>query len=58
MDRAGAAVDTMRVMLLAAEVWHYWIGWALAVGAVMTLVALVVGYLVKVQAPQYPKRHR
>ena len=58
MDRPGAAVDTMHGMLLAAEVWHYWIGWTMAIGAVLTLVALIVGYLLKVQAPQYPKRHR
>ena len=43
-------------MLLAAQVWHYWLGWAMALGAVLTLVALIVGYLVKVQGPQYPKR--
>ena len=43
-------------MLLAAEVWHYWLGWAIAIGAVLTFFALIVGYVVKVQGPQYPKR--
>ncbi len=43
-------------MLFAAEVWHYWLGWAIAIGAVLTFVALLIGYLIKVQAPQYPKR--
>jgi uncharacterized membrane protein len=38
--------------------WHVWIGALLAVVAVLTLVGLVVQYLVKVQAPQYPKRRR
>jgi protein-S-isoprenylcysteine O-methyltransferase Ste14 len=47
---------TMPGMLFAAEVWHYWLGWAIAIGAVLTFVALLIGYLVKVQAPQYPKR--
>lgn len=46
----------MPVMLLAAEVWHYWLGWTIAIGAVLTLLGLIVAYLVKVQAPQYPKR--
>ena len=46
----------MPCMLLAAEVWHYWLAWVLAIGAVLTMLGLIVGYLVKVQAPQYPKR--
>ena len=44
------------VMVFAAPVWHYWIGVVLAMGGVLTVVALVVGYLVKVQAPRYPRR--
>ena len=43
-------------MLLAAEVWYYWLGWVVAVASVLSLIALVIGYLIKVQAPQYPKR--
>jgi len=43
-------------MLLAAKVWHYWIGVVLFGSAVLTVIALVAGYLAKVQAPQYPKR--
>jgi hypothetical protein len=46
----------MAGMLLAAEVWHYWIGVAIAAATILTVLALVVGYLVKVVAPQYPKR--
>jgi hypothetical protein len=46
----------MPPMLLASQVWHYWLGWAMAIGAVLTLIALIIGYLVKVQGPQYPKR--
>ena len=39
-------------MALAVEkLWHYWIAWALVIGTVLTLVALVVGYLVKVESP-------
>jgi hypothetical protein len=43
-------------MLFAAHIWHFWVGVALVLGSVLTTLALVVGYLVKVQAPQYPKR--
>ena len=42
--------------LLAAEVWHYWIGVALAATAVLAVLALVVGYLVKVSSTRYPRR--
>jgi hypothetical protein len=38
-----------------AVVWHYWIGLLLAIGSVATIVATAVGYVVKVQAPRYPK---
>jgi hypothetical protein len=44
----------MRTML--AVVWHYWIGVALVLGAVVTLAALAFGYLTKVESPRYPKK--
>ena len=56
MARERCCLGTMPGMLLAAEVWHYWLGWAIAIGAVLSLVAVIIGYVVKVQAPQYPKR--
>jgi len=44
-------------MTLAIEkLWYYWLAWALAIGVVLTVVALVVGYIVKVEGPRYPKR--
>ncbi len=44
-------------MTLAIEkLWFYWLAWALAIGVVLTLIGLLVGYLVKVEAPRYPKR--
>jgi hypothetical protein len=46
----------MPVMVLAAQVWVYWVAMALFIGALVTVIALVVGYLVKVVSPQYPKR--
>ena len=33
-----------------------WLGLVLALVSVLTIVGLAVQYLVKVQAPQYPKR--
>jgi hypothetical protein len=41
-------------MVLASQVWHFWIGVVLVFGAVLTVLALVVGYLVRVVKPQYP----
>ncbi len=47
----------MPVMALAIEkLWYYWLAWALVIGTVLTLVGLVVGYIVKVESPRYPKR--
>ena len=36
--------------------WHYWIGVVLFLATVLAVVGIVIGYLVKVQAPQYPRR--
>ena len=41
--------------MLAAQVWHYWIGVILAISVVLTTVALVAGYLKKVESTRYPK---
>jgi hypothetical protein len=43
-------------MILAATLWYQWLAWALMIGAVLTLIALFVGYLIRVEAPRYPKR--
>lgn len=41
--------------LMLAVVWHYWIGVALTVGVLLTVVALAVGYLKEVESTRYPK---
>lgn len=43
-------------MLHLAVVWHWWIGVFLAVGAVLTVIGVIAGYLAKVENPRYPKR--
>jgi hypothetical protein len=40
---------------MLAVVWHYWIGVALILGTILTIVALVVGYLATVERSRYPK---
>ncbi len=46
-------------MLLARlQPWHWWIGIALAIGAVVTGIALFAGYLNNVVRPQYPSRRQ
>ena len=42
--------------MLAANVWHWWIGIALVLLAVVAVVALVVAYLGSVTAKQHPRR--
>lgn len=41
---------------MLAVIWHWWIGFFLAVGSFATVVALIVGYFVKVQNPKYPRK--
>ena len=40
---------------MLAVVWHYWIGVALIVGAVLTIGALAAGYLFNVERTRYPR---
>ncbi len=42
--------------MLAANVWHWWIGIALVLLAVAAIVALVAGYMAAVTAKQHPRR--
>lgn len=42
--------------ILAAKVWHYWIGIAVLLPSLLLVVATVVGYLVKVSSHRYPKQ--
>ena len=37
-------------------IWHYWIGLVLFFGSIITVLALFVCYLVRVQSLKYPKR--
>jgi hypothetical protein len=42
-------------LVLAAKVWHYWLGVPLAIGAVVAIIATFFGYLKKVQSVKYPR---
>lgn len=42
---------------MLAVIWHFWIGALLAVGSILTVIAIVVGYLAKVENPRYPKKY-
>lgn len=41
---------------MLAVVWHWWIGFFLAVGTVLAVIAVIVGYLKTVQNPRYPRK--
>ena len=41
---------------MLAVVWHFWIGFFLAIGAVATVLAVIAGYVAKVEVPRYPKK--
>jgi hypothetical protein len=46
--------------MLAAEVWHWWIGVALTGGIALLFIALIGAYLKSVSSQKYPggKRRR
>ncbi len=42
--------------VLAAEVWHYWLSFFIFGGAILAVVAALIGYLVKVTSNKYPRQ--
>ena len=45
--------------MLAANIWHWWIGVVMALAAAGGTVAVVAGYLKSVTSQRYPgKKHR
>jgi len=42
--------------MVFSVIWHYWIGVVLFVGSILTVLAVIAGYLAKVQSLKYPKR--
>lgn len=42
-------------LILAAKPWTYWMAPALTLVAVLGLIGVILGYLVKVVAAKYPK---
>ncbi len=42
--------------MLAANVWHWWIGIALVLLAVISVVALIASYVAYVRAKSYPSK--
>jgi hypothetical protein len=43
-------------LLAAAKPWTYWIAPLLMLGAVLGIVAVFIGYLVRVVAARYPRQ--
>ncbi len=40
--------------MLAAEIWHWWIGVVLAGAGIAVAIALIAGYVKNVSAQRYP----
>ena len=45
----------MDAVVLASQVWHFWIAPAVVALVVLMIISTIVGYLVKVVSPKYPK---
>jgi len=43
-------------VLADAKPWTYWISFVLAASAILAVLALVVGYIVKVVSLKYPRQ--
>ncbi len=56
MHRRAVRVDNLAIMLLAAEVWHWWIGVALTGVGILIGIGLLGVYLSTVTAQKYPGR--
>lgn len=37
-------------------VWHWWLGFFLVIGSIAGVLALLAGYLIRVENPRYPKK--
>ncbi len=57
MPRVAAALATLTPML-AAYIWHWWIGLILLLAAVGMTIALIGGYLKQVSSQRYPGGRR
>jgi uncharacterized iron-regulated membrane protein len=44
--------------VLAAEIWHWWIGVVLVIVSILAVVGLGVQYLKNITAKQYPNRRQ
>ncbi len=44
------------MLLLAVKAWHYWIGIAILIPALLLVVVTILGYLSKVTSNKYPKQ--
>lgn len=44
--------------MLAANIWHWWIGIAMLAAGIAATLGLVVGYLKQVSAQRYPGGRR
>lgn len=43
-------------LLAAAKPWTFWLAPLLTLGTLLALVAIMIGYVVKVVAARYPRR--
>ncbi|HEV3352025.1 MAG TPA: hypothetical protein VG076_03825 [Acidimicrobiales bacterium] len=43
-------------LLAAAKPWIYWLAFLLVLGAALMIIALAVGYVIKVVAAKYPRQ--
>jgi hypothetical protein len=45
-------------LVAAANPWIYWVAFLLVAGAALMIIALAVGYVIKVVAAKYPRQQQ
>jgi uncharacterized protein (DUF58 family) len=57
MPRAAVLLATLTAML-AAYIWHWWIGLIMLFAGILATVGLTIGYLRQVSSQRYPHGKR
>lgn len=57
MPRRAAGLATLTIML-AAYIWHWWIGLIMLLAGIGAAVSLIAGYLKQVSSQRYPHGKR
>lgn len=47
-------MNAVAAVLATSPVWHYWLAVPIAIGAIVVVIGVVLGYVMKVTATRFP----